>query len=142
MFSDNYACVLRAGHPMAGKRLTLKRFVELKHALIAVTGVGKGHVNMVLESQGLSRDIVLTVPSFLAAPMIVAQSDLVLTLPAKLADQFARSVGLLVMKPPLELPDFDVSMLWHERRHHDPAHAWLRALIKAQTKPLDGKRRT
>lgn len=36
---------------------------------------------------------------------------------------------LRVVEPPVEVPGFEMSMLWHERVHHDPAHQWLRECI-------------
>ena len=30
---------------------------------------------------------------------------------------------------PFELPSIDVSMLWHRRHQHEPAHAWLRDTV-------------
>ncbi|HHL0955682.1 TPA: NAD(P)H-dependent oxidoreductase [Serratia marcescens] len=33
------------------------------------------------------------------------------------------------LKPPLAVPGFEMTMLWHERTHRDPAHRWLREHI-------------
>ena len=30
---------------------------------------------------------------------------------------------------PLDLPRFDVRMLWHSRTQNSPAHAWFRELV-------------
>ena len=137
LFTDDFACVMRRGHPMAKKNLTLRRYVDLKHALITVTGSGKGHVNELLEKKGLTRDIVLRIPSFLAAPMIVAQSDLVLTLPRRLAMRFSQIAHLVVRDPPLKLGRMTFSLVWHERNRQDPAHQWVRTLFAEQIRHLD-----
>jgi hypothetical protein len=31
---------------------------------------------------------------------------------------------------PGEVPQYDVQMLWHATATHEPAHAWLRALVR------------
>jgi hypothetical protein len=41
----------------------------------------------------------------------------------------ANGLGLRVLRPPLEIEGYDVVATWHERQHHDPAHAWLRGLL-------------
>jgi DNA-binding transcriptional LysR family regulator len=45
-------------------------------------------------------------------------------------------LGLRVLPPPLEVPGFSMAMLWHERSHADPAHAWLRRRIAEVAKRL------
>ena len=39
--------------------------------------------------------------------------------------------ALRVVEPPVEVPGFEISMLWPERVHRDAAHRWLRDLIVA-----------
>jgi DNA-binding transcriptional LysR family regulator len=34
-----------------------------------------------------------------------------------------------VVESPVEVPGYEMAMLWHERSHRDPAHQWLRAHI-------------
>ena len=38
LFDERFVCVVRRGHPLADKKLTLARFVEASHALIAPRG--------------------------------------------------------------------------------------------------------
>src|ERR1700679_1096235 len=77
---------------------------------------------------GLSRRVAVTVPHFLVAPHIVAQSDLVLTLAARVATMLAAPLGLVILEPPskLRLDGFTMSAVWHERTHADPAQRWIR----------------
>jgi hypothetical protein len=37
--------------------------------------------------------------------------------------------ALRVVAPPIEVPGFEMLMLWHERSHRDPGHAWLREQV-------------
>jgi DNA-binding transcriptional LysR family regulator len=36
---------------------------------------------------------------------------------------------LTMVEPPLEVPGYEMSMLWPERCHRDPGHQWLREFI-------------
>jgi DNA-binding transcriptional LysR family regulator len=38
---------------------------------------------------------------------------------------------LRVVAAPVDVPGFDMAMLWHERSHRDPAHRWLRGRLAA-----------
>lgn len=131
LYGDTMVCVLRRGHPALARGLTLARFVELRHALISITGTGGGIVDDVLAARGLVRRVALRIPSFLAAPLVVARSDLVVTMPRRVAAEFAAFAPIVLVEPPLPIPAFTVSQVWHERRHADPRHTWLRKTIAA-----------
>ncbi|MEN8513459.1 MULTISPECIES: hypothetical protein [Burkholderia] len=63
------------------------------------------------------------------APTLVANSDMTLVLPQRLARHVALSMPVTLVKLPVEVPPFALSMIWHERTHDDPAHGWLRQQI-------------
>lgn len=141
LYGDTMVCVLRRGHPALARGLTLARFVALRHALISITGIGGGVVDQALAARGLARRVALRIPSFLAAPLVVARSDLVVTMPRRVATEFAALAPIVLVEPPLPLPGFTVSQVWHERRHADPRHAWLRKTIAAVAAAEPGGRR-
>jgi DNA-binding transcriptional LysR family regulator len=129
LVSDGFVCVVRDGHPVVKKRLSLDDFVALPHALVAPRGEGGSVVDSALKRIGKKRRVAVEIPHFLVAPHLVRETDLVLTLAERVAKSLAPLLGLRQLAPPLELPGFSMSMIWHERQHVDPAHAWLRALI-------------
>jgi len=49
---------------------------------------------------------------------------------------FARLVPLQVLAPPITLPTYPEEAYWHERFDIDPAHAWLRQLVKKTAQSL------
>lgn len=70
--------------------------------------------------------MVLSVPHFLFVLSALASTDLVAMLPSRLVRD---NPALKVVEPPLEVPGYEMAMLWHERCHRDPAHQWLREFI-------------
>jgi len=54
---------------------------------------------------------------------VLANTDLVAMVPSRLVEGNA---ALQIVEPPVDVPGFDMLMLWHERVHRDPAHRWLR----------------
>jgi DNA-binding transcriptional LysR family regulator len=131
LFDERFVCVVRRGHPLASKRLTLARYVAASHALISPRGKEGSQTDDALTRLGLSRRVAVTVPHFLVAPHIVAQSDLVLTLAARVANMLAAPLGLVILEPPskLRLGGFTMSAVWHERAHTDPALRWIREVF-------------
>jgi len=84
----------------------------------------------------MSRRVVLTVPSFHAAALAVARSDLVLTVSERVARTAPRRGPLRLMRPPVSLERFSITMLWHSRLDADPLHGWLRDRLAAVAKSL------
>ncbi|AWV08617.1 LysR family transcriptional regulator [Marilutibacter maris] len=129
LFVERYVLAGRADHPRLRRRPTPAQFCGLEHAIVSPDGGGfRGATDEALAARGLSRRVVLSVPHFLLLLSVLAETDLVAMLPERLA---ARHPGLRVVAPPVEVPAFELVMLWHERVHRAPAHQWLRGHILA-----------
>lgn len=129
LFHERYVLAGRSGHPRLKRRPTLAQFCALEHVIVSPDGGGfHGVTDEALASLGLSRRVVLSVPHFLFVKSVVASTDLVALLPERLVRD---APALRVVEPPLELPGYEMSMLWHERSHRDPAQRWLRDRIAA-----------
>lgn len=130
LFEDRFVTVARRGHPRVGSTLSLERFCQLGHVVVDPEGrQGTSAVDDELGRMGRARRVVLRVPSFVAVPPVVAESDLVATLPERLARRFAEALGLHIVKTPLALAPLRVALGWHERARHDPGHVWFRRLL-------------
>jgi DNA-binding transcriptional LysR family regulator len=131
LFHEHFVCVLRAGHPLAREPLALtkEQYAGLRHILVSPQGSGPNWVDPVLAAEGLRRDIVISLPNYLVAPLLVQDSDLIVTLAARIATRLGQLLPLCTLTPPLAIPGFTVSAYWHERFDPDPAHAWLRGVI-------------
>jgi len=57
-------------------------------------------------------------------------TDHVLTIASRLAHRLGPALGLAVVPPPLDLPSYTVSLVWHERWTADPVHRWLREELR------------
>ncbi|HEY8607926.1 MAG TPA: LysR family transcriptional regulator [Noviherbaspirillum sp.] len=127
VFDDRFACIMRRGHPLAGRPLDLAAFLAQRHVLISSPGHDRSAVDLALERLGQPpRNIALRLPHFMASTAVVAATDLVMTLPQRIAAYMARHEDLEVREPPMELEGFTLRLLWHHRCHDDPAHGWMR----------------
>jgi DNA-binding transcriptional LysR family regulator len=129
LYTEDFVCVVREGHPAARKGLDLETYLRLPHVLISPRGEGAGAVDTALAKLGRSRRIALRMPYFLTAPLSVVRSDHVLTAPRRLVETFTGAWPLQVLPPPMALRSFDVLQVWHERFDNDPAHRWLRGVV-------------
>ncbi len=126
LFTHHFACLMRAGHPLRAKRLTLDAFLSMEHAVVRAEGRSQEIFERFLERKKIRRKIVLLTPHFLSLPMIIARSDLVTTVPHALAVYFSRlSPELITVQPPFDIAGFDLKQHWHRKFHNDSRNQWI-----------------
>ncbi|TWI45108.1 DNA-binding transcriptional LysR family regulator [Pseudomonas duriflava] len=124
LFKERYVLAGRAHHPVLAQELTLKEFCKLEHVVVSPDGGGfSGVTDQALATQGMTRRVALSVPHFLFVLSVLTATDMVAVVPLRLA---RNNPALSFIEPPLNIPGYEISMLWHECLHHDPAHRWLR----------------
>lgn len=124
LYEDDFVIVMRAGHPFAAKP-TLARFCEMRHLLVSLTADAFAFVDQSLERQGLARRVALTVPNFMMALTIIAETDLIAALPRRLALRHAQRFGVTSAEAPLALPRFRISAVAPSVALMDAGVAWL-----------------
>ncbi|GAA4326721.1 LysR family transcriptional regulator [Pigmentiphaga soli] len=129
LFSEDYACVTRAGLLQTGEPLTLDRYLAAGHIQVSPSATFTGVPDLALAKLHLRRNIVMAIPRYFSATDIAAHSDLILTVQSRIARRFADSLPIRIFPPPFALPELKLSMLWLARTHRDPAQQWLRELI-------------
>jgi DNA-binding transcriptional LysR family regulator len=140
LIEESFACVMRAGHPLAKARLTAARLVEYPHlAVTAHVGAAK-LVERAFAERGLRRRVPVSVAGFATTFALLAESDLVAIVPGGIARQQAARFGLAIRPPPLAIPRYVLSIIWHQRTAHDPAHRWFREQLLAAGAAFHGHR--
>jgi len=136
LFTDTEVTVVRKGYPSVSRMKDLKAFLSSRHVAVVGRGLKEDPVDSWLRQEGLARQIVLRVPSYLQALQAVAQADLVAFVPKRLAESLARPLSLAVLPPPIDPGEYQ-EYLFHPRRvAHDPASIWLRKLALDIGAPL------
>ncbi len=129
LFSHSFVCIVRKDHPILGNQITKKQFLEAHHAVVDQEGKSHELFEATLAAQGLARRVVLSIPHFLAIPLVVAESDLIVTVPYAIAASFAKMTNLKMLRPPIEVDQPEVKQHWHARFHHDQANRWIRGVV-------------
>ena len=129
LFSGDYVCVMRKGHPLSRLPLTLERFCDARHMLVSFSGRPYGFIDEALAALGQRRRVVLTVNQFFTAGKVVAQSDVLTVLPRHFVGVTGYAQDLVLRELPFPVPPIQVDALWHLRKDGDRAHAWLRDQI-------------
>jgi DNA-binding transcriptional LysR family regulator len=97
-------------------------------------------VDEALAAAGLARRVKMAVSSFWSAAFLAAQSDLIVTVPGRFAAVSRQALDLVVLPLPLDLPAINLSMIWEDAAHDDPAHVWMRGVVLAAFAAGDRRR--
>lgn len=129
LFQQSYVCLMRRGHKLDKKRITLAEFRAVEHLVVVAAGTGHGKVDDLLRRRGIVRTVRLTVPHFVSVGHILQHSDLVATVPQRLADRLIEPFKLVQVAHPARLPQVAINMFWHAKMHRAPANQWLRGIV-------------
>ena len=134
LFRDRFIGVVRRGHPLGKGRITPARYAAARHVFASRRGLDRGPIDDALQALGLQRKIVATVGGFATALALARDSDLVASVPERHTGKLRD--GMHGFRLPVAIPEITVSLLWHPRMDADPAHRWLRRLVReACTRP-------
>jgi DNA-binding transcriptional LysR family regulator len=128
LFRDRFIGVVREGHPLSQGKLTPARYAAGRHISVTRRGPGQGPIDAALESLGLKREIVAIVGGFSTALALARGSDLIANVPERHTGKLRD--GMYSFPLPVATPEITISLLWHPRLDADPAHRWLRTLIR------------
>jgi DNA-binding transcriptional LysR family regulator len=128
---DRMVCVMRRGHPAAGKRLTVPAFLALRHLRIVQSAGDMRFVEEALLKNGLQRRVAATTPHWLAASYLVETTDLVTALSESMVRRLNVDGRFAVRPLPVGGGEFSWRLYWHRRFDARPAHRWIRAMLEA-----------
>ena len=140
LYEEQFAIASRAGHPYA-KAPTLNRFCRMQHLLVSLTGDAHGFLDEALAKRGLSRRIALTVPNFMMALAIVAETDLIAALPGQFLAMHAARFGVVTTKAPVELRRDHIRAVASKAAMKDAGVAWLFGVLQDTQHPRHSGRR-
>ncbi len=140
LYEEDFVIAMRGGHP-AARRLTLERFCSMEHLVVSHSGDPHGFVDEYLMAQGRARRIALTVPNFMFALAVIAESDLIAALPRQFLAIYGQRFGIIGVEPPLPLTGFRIRAVAPRVALMDAGLAWLFGRLKANVKQSAARRR-
>jgi DNA-binding transcriptional LysR family regulator len=138
LYEEDIVVTMRAGHPF-GDNPTLDRYCEMQHLVVSLTGDPYGFVDEVLAKQGHSRRIALTVPNFMFALAVIAETDLISALPRRFVALHAPRFGVVELEAPLPLGRFRLNAVAPKVAMMDMGMAWLSDVL-GRAEPTAPKR--
>lgn len=124
LYEEDFVLAMRNGHPFANDP-SVDRYCEMQHLVISLTGDPYGHVDEILKERGRSRRIVLTVPNFMFALAVIADTDLMAALPRRFVAIHAARFDIVSMDAPLPLGCFRLNAVAPGSAMMDTGLTWL-----------------
>ena len=139
LFQDRWMCIMDASVlPEPGVPMDLASFLALPHILYSIgPDLQLNLADRHLAGQGLSRRVEVTIESFLLVPLLVRGTDLV-SLVLERSARLHSLEGLVLVEPPVAVPDINETMYWNPRHTGDPGHDWLRGKLLSAAAELSG----
>lgn len=138
LFVDRWLGVVANDHPTVKDELTFEQFMQLPHLSVR-------SADSVLSVEQLTLDPTLwssvkveaTVPGFLPMLFMLPGTSYLARVQERLARILVPSLPVRIVELPIQIPQLQESMIWHQRSELDPGHTWLREIITDVAKAME-----
>ena len=124
LYEEDFVIAMRAGHRFS-QDPGIEAYCAMEHLVVSQTGDAHGFVDLALAARGLSRRIALTVPNFMFALAVLAETDFVSALPRRFVATHGRRFGVVAVDAPVALPRFQITAVVPKVAMMDAGIAWL-----------------
>jgi DNA-binding transcriptional LysR family regulator len=148
VWRDGFSCLCSHHNPMRYE-FTLENYLAANHVWVSKTGMGVGvgmqpdavqqlgWVDDALAKLGKKRRIRVFTRHYQAAMKLAEMRDLIVTLPTRAANLARDNPDLVILEPPFDIPQMELTMAWSALHHHNPSHQWLRGVIAEVAKEVN-----
>ena len=126
-----FACLMRTGHPLWKKRLTVSAFLAAEHVVVRREGRSQDILERFLDRRKMRRKVAMYTSNVLSVPFIVMDTQFVATLPYAVVTRFVSLTSQVsAALPPFDLT-YDLKLHWHRRFDNELRSIWLREQLAA-----------
>lgn len=129
LFSDNFIAIASAQHPISDIP-SLEEFLSYPHVGVEIPGGLDTMDTVSLRQHAPDHKPNFVVPEYSLIGPMVADSELIGIVQKRLADMILSTSAVRLVPIPCTMPVIDEVMMWHTRHVEDPAHRWLRSLLR------------
>lgn len=108
--------------------INLTDWLLAPHILVSMKPFEANEIDHHLQLINQQRRIAVTVPYWQIAPQLLENTHLILTIAEKAIPTIMRE-KFSIFTPPVDLPELEFQMIWHQRSDNDSAIIWLRKTI-------------
>lgn len=124
LYEEDFVIATRFGHPFLATP-TLENYCAMPHLVVSQAGDPYGFVDILLGQRGLSRRVSLTVPNFMLALFVLANTELLGVMPRRFVMMHANKFGVASVNAPFSLGSHAMSLVVPKAALSDAGVAWL-----------------
>ncbi len=124
VYEEDFVVAARSRHSFT-MRPTLDRYCAMQHLVVSLAGDPYGFVDRILAEAGRTRRVALTVPNFMFALAVIAETDLISALPRRFVALHGPRFGVVGVEAPVPLGRFRLNAVAPRGAMMDTGLAWL-----------------
>jgi DNA-binding transcriptional LysR family regulator len=129
LFSDRFMLVGDSRNPALDDAIDYETFCKQAYVEVRFSRDVVGLAEQALRRHPKRPQTKATVPTFLGAMSMVANTSMLTIVPSRLVVLHGDYFRLRGVSLPFQLRDIDEMALWHPRLDADPAHRWMRSAM-------------
>lgn len=127
LYEERHVCVTAKQNQSQFLGLNLAQIAAAPQLVISPSRANlKGSADEWFAAKGLQRNIIMSLPSFSAAPDCIEATGTLAFLPSRMLPH-DKLVEIALPEP---LPTFEVIAAWHPRSSQTPMHTWITSLLQ------------
>jgi DNA-binding transcriptional LysR family regulator len=130
LYRDQYVCIAWSGHKPPGSTIGLEEYKDSGHVLHRPVRDDDTSGTFAGTIASLAKRILVASPFLGALPYMVVGTSLLACVHRRLAERAALELPITIMPLPFDFPEVTPCAYWSPAREGDPAHAWLRGVLR------------
>ncbi|NOJ24579.1 LysR family transcriptional regulator [Vibrio coralliilyticus] len=129
LYSEQHLCLFDPLTFDHQNPMTLEQFVSVEHALVSPDGSLETQVDKKLAKMGYERRVGVASRNFLTIRKLLIGRKMVCIVPKRFAEMEMYNHSLKAVAAPLEVPDFDIKLLFLSANQYEEKSIWLRNIV-------------
>ncbi|MCJ2375787.1 LysR family transcriptional regulator [Vibrio sp. ZSDZ34] len=129
LYTEKHLCLFDAEHVNVVNDIDLALFTSTPHCLVSPDGHFETKVDEYLRLEGFNRNVTVVSRNFLTIRRLVSGRKLFAIVPRMMAQMSLINDNLNFAPPPVPVADFDISLIWANKKHESDKSQWLREVV-------------
>ncbi|MGF1880341.1 LysR family transcriptional regulator [Vibrio splendidus] len=140
LYTEQHVCLLDESVLDVELPMSLQSFVSVEHALVSPNGALKTTVDIKLSELGYTRKVAIASSNFLTVKRLISGRKLLCIVPKLVARTDSNMENsLIAVAPPIEVPDFDIQLVYRKGKQLDDKNIHLRKTISQAVEEVTGR---
>ncbi len=129
LYTEQHLCLFDPKSVDANLPMSIEDFVAYEHALVSPDGSLQTQVDKRLAKMGYERRVGVASRHFLTIRRLLLGRALLCIVPRRFAEMEAYSHDLQAIPCPIDIPDFDIRLLFLKSNQYEEKSVWLRKMV-------------